>query len=187
MINLNKKLKNSIVNIKILPVCCILIAGFSLLSSCETKRVIYTPTGYNITKPESFDLGTKLNEISGIVYISDSLMLANNDESGKIFAIKLNNMKDFEYRNIKFGKKDDYEDIAKVDSAIYVLISTGTILKVTDYSSDETVKMEEVARLEGKENEFESLYFDPEINSLIMLCKNCHKEKDKVRSAYRFD
>lgn len=189
MINLNKNTKNVIVKIKTLPAyffsalfLMVLVAG-----GCETKKVIYTPTGYLINEPETFELGTKLNEISGICWINDSLMLANNDESGKIFAINLANMQDFEYRNVKFGTKEDYEDIVKVGSSIYVLISTGQIVKISNYNSEDSVQSEVVARLEGKENEFESLYYDKEVNSLVMLCKNCHKEKDRVRSAYRFD
>jgi hypothetical protein len=186
MLNLNKNTYNVRYNIKrqswlLLPLIYLFVTG------CESKRVTYTPKGYDITKPESYDLGTKLNEISGICWVNDSLMLAQNDESAKIFAINLSDMKNFEYPNLKFGKKADYEDIVKVDSAIYMLVSTGKILKVTDYKLQDSVEADEVAQLPGEENEFESLYYDKEINSLIMLCKNCHKEKNRVRSAYRFD
>ncbi len=185
MINLNKNSNNGGAKIKTLLVCFGLI--IAALTGCESKRVIYTATGYDITEPVTYNLGTKLNEISGICWLNDSLMLANNDESGKIFAINLANMNDFEYPNVKFGGKDDYEDIAKVDSAIYLLISTGKIVKITDYNNEDSVQSEIVAQLPGKENEFESMYYDKEVNSLIMLCKNCHKEKDKIRTAYRFD
>jgi SdiA-regulated len=187
MINLDKNMNNAEAKIKTLPVWMLLSLGLLLLAGCESKRVIYTPTGYDITHPDPHDLGTKLNEISGICWINDSLMLANNDEAGKIFAINLSNLNDFEYRNVKFGAKEDYEDIVKVDASIYLLISTGEIVKVTNYNKEESVQSTVVAKLEGKENEFESLYYDKEINSLIMLCKKCHKEKDKFRSAFRFD
>lgn len=187
MINLNKNTKN--VEVKMKTLLLWMLFSFFLLSlaGCESKRITYTPTGYNITEPETYELGAKLNEISGICWVNDSVMLANNDESGKIFAINLADMKDFEYRNVKFGSKDDYEDIVKVDSSIYILISTGQIMKITNYKSKDSVQAELVANLEGKENEFESLYYDKSENSLVMLCKNCHKEKDKIRSAYRFD
>jgi hypothetical protein len=187
MINLDKNMNNAEAKIKTLPVWLILLFALILSAGCQRKKVILTPTGYKINKGTVYELGTKLNEISGICWISDSQILANNDESGKIFSINLADMNDLEYRNLKFGSKDDYEDIVKVDSAIYVLISNGQIVKVTDYQNEDSVKSEIVANLPGKENEFESLYHDKEINSLIMLCKNCHKEKDKLRSAYRFD
>lgn len=153
----------------------------------QTKRIIYTPHGYDITQPAKYKLGSKLDEISGICWINDTLMIANNDESGKIFYIKLNKMGELEYQDLKYGEKDDYEDIVKVDSVIYILQSTGKILAVTDFINAESVKVNEVAILPGAENEFESLYYDKEVNSLVMLCKDCHKEKDKIRSAYRYD
>jgi hypothetical protein len=186
MINLDKNAKNGEAKIKTLPVWIILPFALLLLAGCESKRVIYTPTGYDITEPVKHELGTKLSEISGISWINDTLMLANNDEAGKIFAI---NLADFspEYRNVKFGPKEDYEDIVKVGSAIYILISTGKVVRVTNYNNEDSIRSETVAELPGKENEFESLYYDKEVNSLVMLCKNCHKEKDKIRSAYRFD
>jgi len=184
MINLDKNKKNVIGKIKTLPVWLILLL-ISVITACELKKVTYTPRGYDITKPESIKLGTKLDEISGICWINDSLILANNDEAGRIFAIDLNASTPGEFRNIKFGPKDDYEDIVKVDSAIYLLVATGKIVRVTHYQDEATVKVEEVATL-GGENEFESLYYEKEVNSLVMICKNCHKEKDKFRSAYRF-
>lgn len=165
----------------------VLLLFIIALTQCNHKKVIYTPLGYNITQPQTISLGSKLDEISGICWVSDSLMLANNDESGRIFAINLANLKDLEYRNFKFGEKGDYEDIVKVDSAIYLLVATGKIVRVTGFQNEDSVKSEVVAELPGIQNEFESLYYDKEVNSLIMLCKDCHKEKNRIRSAYRFD
>ncbi|HEX2630762.1 MAG TPA: SdiA-regulated domain-containing protein [Chitinophagaceae bacterium] len=180
--------------IKTLPIVIFFATGLFLLASCESKRIVYTPKGYIIDKPEIYDLSPKLDEISGICWINDTTMYANNDESGKIFAINLTNINDPDYANVKFGckgceikSKDDYEDITKVGDAIYVLISTGKIIKVTNYRSEDSLQAEVVAQLPGNENEFESLYYDKAVHSLILLCKNCHKEKDKIRSAYRFD
>jgi hypothetical protein len=187
MINLIKNDKNDIGKIKTLPVWMVLLLFIIALTQCNHKKVIYTPLGYNITQPQTISLGSKLDEISGICWVSDSLMLANNDESGRIFAINLANLKDLEYRNFKFGEKGDYEDIVKVDSAIYLLVATGKIVRVTGFQNEDSVKSEVVAELPGIQNEFESLYYDKEVNSLIMLCKDCHKEKNRIRSAYRFD
>lgn len=187
MINLIKNDKNVLAKIKTLPLWLVLPLFFISIAYCNTKRVIYTPRGYDITKPQTIQLGSKLDEISGICWINDSLMLANNDESGRIFAINLANLNDLEYRNVKFGEKGDYEDIIKVDSAIYLLLATGKIVKVTGYHNDDAVQSTVVGELPGIENEFESLYYDKDVNSLVMICKDCHKEKNKFRSAYRFD
>jgi hypothetical protein len=180
-------MNNRLAKIKTLPVWRVWSLALLLLTSCQSKRVIYTPTGYDITEPDTYELGSKLNEISGICWINDSLMLANNDETGKIFTINLSDKEDLEYRNVKFGVKEDYEDIVKVESSIYVLISTGQIVRINNYNKEDSIQSTVVAKMAGKENEFESMYYDQEVNSLIMLCKDCHKEKDKIRSAYRFD
>src|SRR5688572_9579085 len=187
MINLNKNENNGLAKIKTLPLLILLTLFSLMIAGCGSRDVIYTPRGYNITKPESHSLGTRLDEISGICWVNDSIMLANNDESGRIFAINLTNLNDLEYRNIKFGEKADYEDIVKVDSAIYLLVATGKIVKVTDYQSENNVRATVVAEFPGVQNEFESLYYDKDVQSLIMLCKDCHKEKNTIRSAYRYD
>ena len=181
MINLIKKGKNGLVKIKILPALIVLGMLFPIIYSCNARKVIYTPRGYDITEPEEHNLGSKLDEISGICWINDTLMLANNDESGKIFAINLSKLDQLDYRTLKFGPKQDYEDIVKVDSVIYVLVSDGQIIKLSGYQSDTTIQSSVAAVLPGTENEFETLYYDKDINSLIMLCKDCHKEK-KTRS-----
>jgi hypothetical protein len=113
-------------------------------------------------------------------------MLAENDEAGKIFTINPLNKDEFTYPSIAFGEKNDYEDIVKVDSSAYLLISTGQIIEVPGFARGGDVQGTMVASMEGK-NEFETMYYDKEVNSIIILCKSCHKEKDQVRTAYRFD
>lgn len=174
-------------NIKTLPSIISGILFLILLISCDGKRIRYTPRGYNITKPQTMNLGTRLDEISGICWVNDSIILANNDESGRIFAINIKEPSNSDYTNVKFGEKDDYEDIVKVDSAIYLLIATGKIVRVMNYLDEANIQAQTVAELPGIENEFESLYYDKDINSLIMVCKDCHREKNKIRSAYRYD
>lgn len=167
----------------LLPLFFVLYIG---VAGCQTKRVKMTPGGYDIFTPDKTDLGSKLREISGIFWVNDTQMLANNDESGKIFSFNPSNKKDFTYPTIEFGGPEDYEDIVKVDSSIFLLISTGKIVEVKGINGDSTT-VSVVAELPGKDNEFESLYYDKDINSLIMLCKKCNREKDQFRSAYRFN
>jgi uncharacterized protein YjiK len=65
-----------------------------------------------------------------------------------------------------------------------MLISTGTIVQVQ--TKDTTFNVKEFT-LNGEKNEFETMYMDAASNSLILLCKECAKEKDEIRTAYRFD
>jgi hypothetical protein len=174
-------------NIKSRIGALLLPSVFLAVIACEHKKVVYTLEGYDMSNPEKIGLGTKLDEISGINWVNDSTMIANNDENGKIFAINMLDKKNFDYRNIKFGEKGDYEDIVKVGDTIYLLIATGGIMKVTGYKDDSTIQSTVVATVPGKSNEFESMYYDKDVHSLIMLCKTCHKEKDQIRTAFRFD
>jgi SdiA-regulated len=183
MINLNKK--SVPVQIK-----SVLIPGLAfciLATACKIKRVIYTPRGYDITKPYKIELGNKLREISGIAWVDENTMLAENDEAGKVFTINLKDKRDLVYPHFVFGEKNDYEDIVKVNTTLYLLISTGQIVEIPAYSRDGDAPGTIIATMAGKNNEFESMYYDKDVNSLILLCKSCHKEKDQVRTAYRFD
>ena len=142
--------------------------------------------GYNFSVPDDkMVLGKPLHEISGMAYIaSKNLIMAENDEKGDIFTIDFINKKD-NVDKIKFGGKGDYEDIVYTDTAIYLLISSGTIVQVQ--AKDTVLNTREFELpVEGK-HEFETLYLDADGHSLIMLCKDCAKEKEKIRAAYRFD
>lgn len=187
MINVIKKLNNHSQVVKIKQVIFVLPLLYFIVAGCQSKRVIYTPKGYNITKPEAIELGNKLREISGIYWINETTMLAQNDESGKIFTINPKNLQDFNYPTVVFGEKNDYEDVVQVDSSAYLLVSTGQIIQVPGYSRGGDVPGTLVASLQGTKNEFETMYYDKEINSIIMLCKSCHKEKDQIRTAFRYD
>jgi len=70
------------------------------------------------------------------------------------------------------------------DSAIYMLVSTGSIVRVETKDSSYLTKE---FILEGAKNEFETMYPDVASHSLVMLCKQCNHEKDEIRMAYRFD
>ncbi len=151
-------------------------------SADETK----TEGKFNLTIPdEKMELGKHLKEISGMAYIPGSgLILAENDEKGDIFTIDFANKKDL-VGKVKFGGKGDYEDIVYTDTAIYMLVSSGSVIRVSTIDSSFVTNEYELGR-KGT-NEFESMYLDADGNSLILLCKDCSKEKNEVRNAYRFD
>jgi uncharacterized protein YjiK len=143
-------------------------------------------SSYDFTKPDTkMELGKHLHEISGMAWIPGrDIMLAENDEKGDIFTIDFKNNND-NIGKVKFGGKGDYEDIVYTDSAIYMLVSSGTIVQVE--TKDSTFNTKEFT-LPGEKNEFETLYLDADKKSLIMLCKECKGEKKtEVRIAYRFD
>ncbi len=142
---------------------------------------------YDFSKPdEIMELGKHLHEISGISYIpGQDILLAENDEKGEIFKVDFKNKKD-DFDKLKFGGPGDYEDIVHTDTADYLLISSGTIVQVLTKDGGITGTKKFTLNRNGS-NEYETLYLDSANHSLIMLCKQCTHEKEKVRSAFRFD
>jgi uncharacterized protein YjiK len=110
--------------------------------------------------------------------------LSENDEKGDIFTIDFSDKRD-QIGKIKFGGKDDYEDIVYTDSAVYMLVSEGKIVQVM--TRDSSLTTTEFNLEKGGKNEFEAMYLDELTHSLILLCKECAHEKDEIRVAYRFD
>jgi uncharacterized protein YjiK len=124
-------------------------------------------------------LDKKLLEISGIFYEQEGKIAAVNDEDGKIFFI---NEKDGAFTSIKFGGKADYEDITKVGKFYYVLESKGNLHRVYEEDANDYAKFE----FPLKKIEFESLYYDKQVNQLILVSKDHGRDKQGIL-AYSFD
>lgn len=170
--------------------CFVFVIGCAttLLAGCGGNS--YTsPEGYNLRKPVKMELGKVLNEISGLHYNEeDTTLLAISDNKGKIFVIdpvkkKLRDLSEKFYA----GEQPDYEDLVRLGNTVYVLISNGTIVAVPAGAKD-TSGTELYPFWSEEKNDFETLYYDPSVKSLVMLCKTCEHEKgEQIRTAYRFD
>jgi uncharacterized protein YjiK len=66
-----------------------------------------------------------------------------------------------------------------------MLIATGSVVQVMTKDSSFTTKEFTLDR--GGNSEFEAMYLGADGKSLVLLCKECSKEKDEIRTAYRFD
>ena len=165
-----------------------LVVGFlaSGFSSCQMLWAPNTPKSYLLPRPKKMILEKKLNETSGLFYLqNENAMITVADNKQKIYRVTQDGQVD-DYFKEEFAPQDDFEEVVKVDSLIYVLISDGTIVEVKPTDSGFQVNNYPFWS-EGK-NDFETLYFDPDSNGLIMICKNCEDEKGKnIRTAYRFD
>ncbi|MEO6611512.1 MAG: SdiA-regulated domain-containing protein [Chitinophagaceae bacterium] len=157
--------------------------SYIIIPDSAQKQI--TRTGYDLSTPnEKMELGKQLHEISGMAYIAKkNVILCENDEKGDIFMVDFKNKNDNDGK-VKFGGKGDYEDIVHTDTAEYMLVSTGSIVKVS--TKDSLFNTEEY-NLGTEKYEFESMYLDADKKTIILLCKECGGEKDKVRTAYRFD
>jgi uncharacterized protein YjiK len=145
-----------------------------------------SPDGYDFRKAQRREFTKVLNEVSGLYFDKDSsALIAISDSRDNIYLLDLKKQKLKDYVK-NFSKQADFEDVVKVGNKIYVLVSDGSIVEVT---------------LEGKgkfttktypfrkgENDFESMYHDPAVRGLVIICKSCeHEKKQGTRSAFRFD
>lgn len=165
----------------------ILLFFFSFfLSGCEIFWSPKSPRGYAMPSPRKIILDKKLSEISGLNYIkNENAMLAIADNKQKIYRVSQDGEVS-NYIDADFGPTADYEDVVQVDSAIYVLISDGTIVEVK--KTDGGLNVINYPFWSKQKNDFETLYYDSTAHGLIMVCKNCKGEKSEgIVSAYRFN
>jgi uncharacterized protein YjiK len=161
-----------------------LVCTLTLLMSCKEQNYA-SPDGYTINKPKKENLGKVLNEISGICFNNDdNTLLAISDSKEKVFQIDVNKQKLKDHTDKVVGSNADLEDIVKVDSSLYLLSSKGIIYEVPH--KRDTIRTYSFPS--DDKNDFETLYYDSSLKSLIMVCKECPSDKGKsIRSAYRFD
>jgi SdiA-regulated len=158
------------------------------LIACNKKPVFDSPAGYNFSAPIVMKLGKQLSEISGIAYETETnTMLAENDEQGKLFRLQFDKDESGNYKSISFGSKGDYEDVVKTDSAVFILNSNGSLIEMSSIANlfDSIPPVNTYTN--SVKGEFESVYLDAAANALVVVCKSCAHEKNKVRSAYKFD
>ena len=161
--------------------CCMV-----LFSSCEMLWSPNMPKTYLLPRPKKMILDKKLNEISGLNYLAnENAMITVADNKQKIYRVTQDGVIT-DYIAADFGPEADYEDVVKVDSTVYVLISNGTIVEVN--ATDSGLQVNNYPFWSTEKNDFETLYYDKKSKGLVMLCKNCKEERGKnIRTAYRFD
>jgi SdiA-regulated len=162
------------------------VCALTLLLACNQPSY-RSPEGYDLKKPVKMELGKVLNEISGLTwYPANNALLAISDSKDKVFEINIDKRKLKDYTDKVVGPQNDLEDLVKVDSMLYLLSSKGIIYQIPPDKRMENVVAYTFSP--DTKNDFETLYYDPQANSLVMLCKTCAFEKDKgTHSAFRFD
>jgi uncharacterized protein YjiK len=166
----------------------VLVATCLFTVACNNNADQNSPQNYQLGKPKVIELGKGLNEISGICYsVEDSSLLDISDSKEKIYQIDLKGKKLKDFTDKVVGPNSDLEDLVRVDTAVFLLMSKGTLLEVSLNSYDSTSIKRYDLGLSGS-NDFETVYFDPTATGLILLCKTCAREKGTgVRTAFRFD
>jgi uncharacterized protein YjiK len=137
---------------------------------------------------EIVELSSKLKEISGIAFSTDDNLFGHNDEKGTIYQIDPNTGKIIKFFQLGFfGLEEDFEDIEIVDDAFFLITSSGILYQFQEGSNLEKVKFKEINLEFSSKFEIEGLCYDPEINSLLVACKNYAGKNNKgKRAVYSF-
>ncbi len=145
-----------------------------LLAGCTgADKKAVTIDGYDLTTSERFSMPEKLLEISGIGFYDGNAdtVYAIQDEDGKLFRLAWGNKK---YYSSKFAQKGDYEDLAILNQAVFVLKSDGTIFRFP-FAETANETIENVQEFKGliPAGEYEGMYGEYLTGKLYVICKNC--------------
>jgi hypothetical protein len=163
----------------IYTILCLAVFGLGACSlAAKKKNPVTSPPGYDFSKPETVKLPEELDEISGMVYLSEgNNILALNDEEGRIYEITLNGERHF--RNRKFMKGGDFEDLCLAEGELWALKSNGQIAHIrkplTDSQETETFRFAAKGFVD-----FETLIYLPHRRQLVILCKECREYPNEV-------
>jgi len=145
-----------------------------LFASCDQhhknkkSKVPLIDIGYNLSAPDTvYVLPKKLKEISGITEIDSSRIACIQDEREIVFIYDLNSGQIND--RIDYGIKGDYEGIARVDSALYILRSDGEITQIQNYKTDKFIRSTFHSGIPWKDDE--GICYDPTTNYLLITTK----------------
>ncbi len=131
-------------------------------------------------------LPAELAEISGLATLPDGLLLAHEDEMGRVGV--LDPRKGSLVRRFSLGStvRDDFEGITLVGDTVYMTTSKGLLYRFRAGEDGAEVPHETRDTNLGKECEFEGVTFDPAASALILVCKNVRvKEFEDQLLLYR--
>jgi SdiA-regulated len=158
------------------------------LISCNNDKkpaFIASPPGYDLQDPTTIKLPLELDEISGLSYYKkDKSVFAISDEKGVLF--KITPYPALSIKVWKFSKKADFEDLALLDSTFYILQSNGT-MHIVNFLKEDTISTTEIPFPFKGSMEFETLFYDPVIKKLELICKTCEDAKKKLLNTYIYD
>jgi len=154
------------------------VVSFFGAYSCQNPKNKYTsPEGYDFGKPDKFTMPSSLLEISGIAFYhhNSDTVYSIQDEDGKLFRQAWDVKKQ---KNMKFGAKGDYEELAIMAEQVFVLKSNGHIYA---FPMSETTKTEsknvKISKHVLPKGEYEGLYADELKSQLYVICKSCAIDK----------
>ncbi|HNP47771.1 MAG TPA: hypothetical protein PKL85_02995 [Bacteroidia bacterium] len=160
----------------------IVSSNFYLIASEKEKG-----RRYDFSKPhQTFVLPDTLREISGVTEIDSQTVACVQDENGILFIYDLQEKK-IRSQGL-FHPDGDYEGIARVGNAMYILRSDGLLIEIPNFHfPDKNVKTY-ITGIPADNNE--GLCYDASANRLLIACKSKvgkGPEFKDLRMVYAFD
>lgn len=157
----------------------ITLSAVAMLSSlsCRPQQAYNSPMGYNLNKPQKFNMPDDLTEISGIAFNKGNagLLYAEEDESGRVYFLKFG---DRSAKYSSFKNTGDFEDIAICNGQVIMLQSKGRLytFPLDDVGKE---KIDNVQKFENllTEGQYEGMCADEKSNNVYVLCKHCDIDK----------
>lgn len=162
--------------------CVFLISACAIWKPAEVRDI-----GYDLEDPDTHrTLPSTLQEISGITQINADTFACVQDEKGIVFLIDVSSGNII--RQLPFFDDGDYEGIARVGDALFMLRSDGILFEIPNFRSPEYGHITYETGIPANNNE--GLCYDAANNRLLIACKsNIGKgsELKNVRAIYAFD
>jgi uncharacterized protein YjiK len=153
----------------------------------ESKFIIISGTyRYNLNEPDkSYFLPGHLQEISGLSYWKESILLCVEDENGYLYLF--DHKREEVINELKFGKKGDYEGVAQYNDVAYVIRSDGQLYFFEIKEEPEVTKIKLPFT---SKNDLEGLTVGHKKDELYIACKRSPDifERDlKGRAVYQYN
>lgn len=166
--------------------------AFIMLTSCNSPMNEDKSSGdsdqtkvVSPTKNKIHDLPAELNEISGITFLSDSVVVAIQDEEGILYYYNLAQNKII--RKQTFAGSGDYEDLVKAGNDMYVITSGGMLSQIKNFASSNPV-LTTIETPFTEKNDVEGIAYDAKNHRLLIAPKELGLDENKTtKEIYGFD
>jgi len=146
----------------------------------EAKTKVIAPT-----KNKVHELPAELNEISGITFLSDTVLVGIQDEEGILYYYNL--VQDKIIRKQTFAGSGDYEDLVKAGNDMYAITSDGILSQIKNFASSNPV-LSVIKTPFSKKNDTEGMAYDAKNHRLLIAPKELGLDgNETTKEIYGFD
>ena len=132
-----------------------------------------------------YSVPNELMEISGISFVTDSTLVAIQDEEGLLYFYDL--MKEDITTKYEFWKGKDYEDLAVVGDDLWIVSSSGALYELKNFKKGQS-KPNVFKTVLKEENNIEGLAYDKKNNRLLLAIKDVSLDgNEEEKDIYAFD